>query len=126
MPITNTTSIDELLKQVSEFETLVNSGLCETLGLNVTEIEEMVAKVKGQVDRFSTAIVKFNPLFRERGWIVSDHSNMDIIETCILLGEKGEFNKAEQTLIELTFISNLPPYLSPMLKKHNQDSSQNE
>lgn len=100
MKETTITSIDDLIKQINDFEALSNTGLLGLLGLDTSEITSQISSLRKEVDRFASTIQDFNPLFRDRGWIVSDHSNTDIIENCISLARKGEFEEAEQRLID--------------------------
>lgn len=100
MKETTITSIDDLMKQISDFEALSNMGFLGLFGLDTSEITSQIATLKKEVDRFASAIQDFNPLFRDRGWIVSDHSKMDVIESCISLARNGEFEEAEQQLID--------------------------
>ncbi|WP_415517975.1 MAG: hypothetical protein ACEB74_09790 [Desulfovibrio aminophilus] len=90
----------KMLEEMKVFEAI---ACLQELGIPVDlpkcALKQIREKFREAEDFFSY-LDKFNYYFAERGWIVYESLNMEIIKSAVKLAEQGNFEKAEDIIVE--------------------------
>jgi hypothetical protein len=87
------------------------------LGLDISKIEKELEKagdMRQQAEELAKLPDKFNELFSNLGWIAYETLNVDLMKSAISIADQGDFNRAEQVLVEHYNEKNLDFHLITM------------
>jgi hypothetical protein len=107
-PIKDIPSLKKLREDAHNFSVL-NKGwplirpLFKVLGVDVKKIDEALkqaAPLVAKTDELTSLPDNFNNLFSDKGWIMYSWMNIDIAKKAVELGKLGQFDEAENILIE--------------------------
>ncbi len=77
-------------------------GLLERCGLSndtTRSFREQNIEIQSQAKELTELPLKFNALFQERGWLISESTNINSAKEAVILAEKGKIDDAEGVLI---------------------------
>lgn len=78
------------------------------------DIFEKFDDLEIQVKELTLLPEKFNDLFVSKGWIIFELLNIEIIKEAVIKGENGDFEEAENVLVEHYTLENIQFYLRTM------------
>lgn len=96
------------MEDIESFETFktgfpILKPLLKILGVDTSSIENAFGDIQNlaqEIMEFSEIPDRFNDLLSNRGWIMFERMNMDIAKEAVIEAEQGNFESAEEILVE--------------------------